>query len=151
MSETPDFFRNQNGLEVPASRNPEPFTQNTVPRQKELNDFSICPYSGYPCAIECPYRFACEKAAAVDAQCLGRKDQGAGLIAPSGEQLVRVRELMRDGKERTLAEISEITGDPEASVSARLRDLRRPRYGLWTVKRKRVGSLFYYWLGGKGI
>jgi hypothetical protein len=77
--------------------------------------------------------------------------QGAGLIAPKPEQLVRVRELMRDGKERTLAEISEITGDPEASVSARLRDLRRPKYGLWTVRRKRIGSLYYYQLRGKGL
>jgi hypothetical protein len=101
--------------------------------------------------------------AAVDAPSVGRgperqgavldipKDQGAELIAPSKEQLVRVREAMRDGKWRSLAEIAEITGDPEASVSARLRQLRTPKAGLWTVKRLRVGSTYFYSLGGKGI
>lgn len=82
---------------------------------------------------------------------LERWNQGAPLISPSAQQLVRVRELMRDGKWRTLSEIADVTGDPEASVSARLRDLRRPKYGLWTVTRKRAGSLYLYCLGGKGI
>ena len=40
-------------------------------------------------------------------------------------QTQRVHDLMRDGQWRTLAEIASGTGDPEASVSARLRDLRR--------------------------
>jgi len=39
-------------------------------------------------------------------------------------QQSQVFNLMKDGKYRTLAEISEVTGAPEASVSARLRDLR---------------------------
>lgn len=50
-------------------------------------------------------------------------------------QLERVRNLMRDGEWRTLAQIGDATGAPEASASARLRDLRRE--GL-TVERKRV-------------
>lgn len=50
-------------------------------------------------------------------------------------QLERVRNLMRDGEWRTLHDIGTRTGDPEASVSARLRDLRRE--GL-VVERKRV-------------
>lgn len=67
-------------------------------------------------------------------------------------QLVRVRELMRDGKWRTLSEISEITDDPESSVSARLRDCRKARHGLWTVnRRRRSPGLFEYQLGGKGL
>lgn len=40
-------------------------------------------------------------------------------------QLDRVLECMADGQWRTLKEISAATGAPEASVSARLRDLRR--------------------------
>lgn len=52
--------------------------------------------------------------------------------ARDGERLERqadrVRELMVDGQWRTLAEISAATGAPEASVSARLRDLRREGY-----------------------
>ena len=44
-------------------------------------------------------------------------------------QLHRVRTLMWDQAWRTLAEISAVTGDPEASISARLRDLRKKKFG----------------------
>lgn len=53
-------------------------------------------------------------------------------------QHARVLALMKDGKFRTLAEIAEYTKDPEASVSARLRDLRKPRFGNWEVERKYI-------------
>ena len=43
-----------------------------------------------------------------------------------GEQLLRTFEFMRDGQWHTLEAISQVTGDPQASVSARLRDLRKP-------------------------
>lgn len=46
--------------------------------------------------------------------------------------------LMRDGQWRTLREISDLTGHPEASVSARLRDLRKPELGGFTVDREFV-------------
>ena len=52
----------------------------------------------------------------------------------------RVFLVMRDGKWRTLREISDLTGDPEASVSARLRDLRRPEFGNLDVQRQRMGE-----------
>lgn len=52
----------------------------------------------------------------------------------------RVLALMRDGKWRTLAEISLYTRDPESSVSARLRDLRKPKFGGHTVEREYVQS-----------
>lgn len=48
----------------------------------------------------------------------------------------RVRECMADGAWRTLREIANHTGAPEASVSARLRDLRKPSFGGHTVRRK---------------
>lgn len=41
---------------------------------------------------------------------------------------------------RTLREIGTDTGYPEASISARLRDLRRPVYGALTVDRRRRGD-----------
>jgi hypothetical protein len=44
-------------------------------------------------------------------------------------QCQRVFNLMRDGNWRTLAQISFVTHDPEASVSARLRDLKRFGFG----------------------
>lgn len=51
-------------------------------------------------------------------------------------QLNRVREVMSDEEWRTLGMIAALTGDPEASVSARLRDLRKPQHGSRTVERR---------------
>lgn len=52
-------------------------------------------------------------------------------------QLRRVFELMRDGRWRTLAQIAAATTSPEGSVSARLRDLRKPKFGAFRVDRRR--------------
>ena len=67
-----------------------------------------------------------------------------------GKQLVAVRDYMLactdfgDGW-RTLRDLSRRLGYPEASISARLRDLRKSRWGAYTVERKRVeGGLFAY-------
>lgn len=51
-------------------------------------------------------------------------------------QLGRVRAVMLDGRWRTLAEIETATGDPQASISARLRDLRKAKFGGWVVERE---------------
>lgn len=57
----------------------------------------------------------------------------------------RVLTFMRDGRWHSLAEIAEGTGDPEASVSARLRDLRKPRFGSHVIERAYVErGLFHY-------
>lgn len=53
-------------------------------------------------------------------------------------QMADVFALMRDGQWRTLGEISGATGHPEASVSARLRDMRKPSLGGFTVDREHV-------------
>jgi hypothetical protein len=55
------------------------------------------------------------------------------------KQIIRVRSLMLDGQWRTLAEISAITGDPQASISARLRDLRKVKFGSYIIGRRRRG------------
>jgi len=44
-------------------------------------------------------------------------------------QLVRVFELMKDGKHRTLSQIASASGCLETSASARLRDLRKAKFG----------------------
>ena len=59
-------------------------------------------------------------------------------------QWLNVFNLMRDGDWRTLAQISSATGHPEASVSARLRDYRKPRFGGHDVQRRRVGAGYEY-------
>ncbi len=60
----------------------------------------------------------------------------------------RIRDLMVDGKWRTLAEIATATDDPAASISAQLRHLRKPRFGGWTVEKRaraeRKAGLFEY-------
>jgi hypothetical protein len=58
-------------------------------------------------------------------------------------QLNRIKNLMFDGKSRTLREIAEVTGDPEASISAQLRHLRKERFGAHTVNKKYLGSGLY--------
>ena len=54
-----------------------------------------------------------------------------------GKQMKLVAGYMQCGRWMTLAELSALTGAPEASVSARLRDLRKPRFGGHTVDRRR--------------
>ena len=64
------------------------------------------------------------------------------------KQAKRVYKVMRDGDWWALHEIAEHTGDPEASVSARLRDLRKPKFGGFTINRRRRNDagLFEYQL-----
>lgn len=53
-------------------------------------------------------------------------------------QLLRVLKAMQDGGPwLTLAEIADETGDPEASISARIRDLRKKRFGGYEVEHRR--------------
>jgi hypothetical protein len=55
-------------------------------------------------------------------------------------QLDRVRAACLDGAWRTLDEIGALAEAPPASVSARLRDLRKPRFGSFLVERRRRGD-----------
>ncbi len=52
-------------------------------------------------------------------------------------QLKRIYELMIDRKWRSLAEIELETLDPQASISAQLRHLRKPRFGAHFVEKRR--------------
>lgn len=55
-------------------------------------------------------------------------------------QIDAIRTLMVDGEWRTLEEISERTGAPAASVSAQLRNLRKLKFGGYTVERRTRGD-----------
>lgn len=64
-----------------------------------------------------------------------------------GDQMLVVFELMKDGRWRTLKEIAYGTSSPESSVSARLRDLRKARFGGHAVNRMYLkDGLFQYQL-----
>ena len=55
-------------------------------------------------------------------------------------QYKRVFDFMADGQWRTLDEISRATGDQHQSISARLRDFRKSRFGNHTVERRPRGD-----------
>lgn len=70
------------------------------------------------------------------------------------DQHGRIKKLMRDGEWRTLNEIAKHTGDPEASISAQLRHLRKDRFGNYVIEKRRRGErksgLFEYKLSPPG-
>ena len=56
------------------------------------------------------------------------------------KQIGRVWNSMIDGCWRTLAEIEALTRDPQASISAQLRHLRKPRFGAYLVDKRPRGE-----------
>lgn len=65
-------------------------------------------------------------------------------------QILRVFDCMKDSKWRTLSEIEIETNDPQASISAQLRHLRKERFGSHLVRKQprgaRENGLFEYQL-----
>ena len=62
-------------------------------------------------------------------------------------QLARVYNAMKDGRWRTLHHLSVLAKCPESSASARLRDMRKEKFGGYEVERKRdtvQAGLFLY-------
>lgn len=57
-----------------------------------------------------------------------------------GSQLQGVYEVLKRGGWHTLASLATAVGGTEASVSARLRDLRKDKFGGFTVERRRVAD-----------
>ena len=55
-------------------------------------------------------------------------------------QLQRVFDYMQNGGWKTLPQIATKVGGSEAAVSARLRDLRKPKFGGYLVEKRRVGN-----------
>ena len=61
-------------------------------------------------------------------------------------QLKKVFWALQDGRWKMLSTLAEETSSPEASVSARLRDMRKPRFGGHTIESRRcgIGGLWEY-------
>lgn len=75
----------------------------------------------------------------------GRPDEDTDRVPRMWRLLDAVRTLMADEQWRTLADIHAHTGGSEASISARLRDLRKPQFGHYHVERRHVrGGLYEY-------
>ena len=60
-----------------------------------------------------------------------------------GRQVRRIRELMLDGGWWTLSLLAEHAECSEASASARIRDLRKVRFGGYTIDRRYVRRGLY--------
>ncbi len=60
-------------------------------------------------------------------------------------QIRRVWAAMVDGQWRTLRQIARATGDPESSISAQLRNLRKEKFGGFTVNKCRAGNQYSGW------
>jgi hypothetical protein len=58
-------------------------------------------------------------------------------------QIKAVYDFMAPGEWHTLADIADATGASEASASARLRDLRKWRFGHHSVERERIAQGLY--------
>ena len=58
-------------------------------------------------------------------------------------QLEAVKALMADGRWRSFDEIAQELDIPQASASARVRDLRKVKFGAWTVERRYDGGGLY--------
>ena len=63
-------------------------------------------------------------------------------------QLDKIIDLMLDGKYRTLAEIEDALGYPQASISAQLRNAKKAKHGGYTLnkQRRKLQGLFAYQL-----
>lgn len=60
-------------------------------------------------------------------------------------QLLRIWEFVKSGGWYTLNQIANATGDPQASVSAQLRHLRKTRFGAHEVQRSHIANGLYHY------
>lgn len=60
-----------------------------------------------------------------------------------GNQIDRVKWACRSGVPMSLADIAKRTGDPEASISAQLRHLRKDKHGAHTVDKMYISHGLY--------
>lgn len=98
----------------------------------------------------------------IDSQLTAMKFHGSNYVEVIDKprlqkQYIVIRDMMQDGKWRTLREIEDQTGYPQASISAQLRNLRKESFGGHTIDKRRRGvatqGLFEYKLkcGHKNI
>jgi hypothetical protein len=61
------------------------------------------------------------------------------------KQQQRIFDFMKDGEWRTLKHIAYVTSAPETSVSAQLRNFRKPKFGSHTVEKDYDAHGLYYY------
>ena len=70
----------------------------------------------------------------IDGETFDEARDGARLTGQAAD----VYALMQDRRWRTLGRITEVVGGSEAGVSARLRDLRKDKFGNFRVERRHI-------------
>ena len=55
-------------------------------------------------------------------------------------QILRIFDAIKDGSWNTLVEIQNLTGDPQTSISAQLRNLRKDRFGSHLIEKRYRGD-----------
>lgn len=65
------------------------------------------------------------------------------MVTGRTRQRDRVLRLMRSGGWWTLQNLQDATGDPQPSISARLREFRRPEFGGYDVQKVRLNTGLY--------
>ena len=60
-------------------------------------------------------------------------------------QIERVFNRVKDGKWHTVEAIAKATGDPQTSVSAQLRNLRKAKFGGYNVEREHIEDGLYWY------
>ena len=58
-------------------------------------------------------------------------------------QLKRIYVELQSGEWFTLNQLADITGDPQASISAQLRNLRKERFGSHTIEKLHLSNGLY--------
>lgn len=71
-----------------------------------------------------------------DGEDFDQKEDGKRLTG----QILRVHEHMKSSEWQTLDEIAHATGDPHASISAQLRNLRKERFGNHIISKRPRGD-----------
>ena len=76
-----------------------------------------------------------------------KEDDEEARVSRLTGQLRDVYEALLDGERLTLGGLERKTGHPQASISAQLRNLRKARFGGFTINKKNIdGGLYVYWL-----
>ena len=55
-------------------------------------------------------------------------------------QIQRVKEALETWRWWSLGDLAQVTGDPEASISAQIRHLRKNRFGSHVIEKRRRGD-----------
>ncbi|HQW57350.1 MAG TPA: hypothetical protein PK583_00120 [Gammaproteobacteria bacterium] len=58
-------------------------------------------------------------------------------------QMIQIKAIMDDGRWHTLGEIEQLTGHPQASISAQIRHLRKLKFGSHIIDRRYLSDGLY--------